>query len=274
MFQSIHTLIRLECLRPKQIHKLFVLLLESLDTQVEKVGDWIFELLSLVCAMLDELYLSRVITLGKIIFLSGRDVKQEVEHHLKYILPGELSIPQMAVVLPPDKLEHVGYLVDDYNEFGLLLDLPNKFRDNILRYFVRRSELKRQKILFRLVKKWFLPKQHLLRLLEPCVILTRHEDVELANYLFSLFKRMYRLNESSEIWLALQTGLHKQHLKQFCFLVNDLISFLYDSHQAYSSRELKSDEWQDDVKSLQCRTHRQPNVSSKRQQLLRNIGLH
>lgn len=119
-----------------------------------------------------------------------------------------------------------------------------------------------------------MPKQHLLKLLEPCIILNQQQDVELANYLFSLFKKLYRLNESSEIWLALQTGQHKQHLKQFCFLVNDLISFLYESHHAYSSRELRSEDWQDDVKSLQYRTMKFPNVSGKRQQMIKNIGLH
>lgn len=274
MFESIHTLIRLECLQPKQIHKLFVLLLETLDTQVEKVGDWVFELLQLVCLLLDELYLGRLITMGKFIYFSGRDIKGEVERQRKYVLPGELSIPMLAVQLPADKLQHAGYLADDYNEFGLLLDLPNKFKGKILDYFLRRNDIQRQKLLLKLVKRWFLPKQHLLRLFEPCILLTRQDDIELANYLFSLFKRMYRLNESSEIWLALQSGQHKQHLKQFCFLVNDLVSFLYESHQAYSSKEMKSEEWQDDVKSQQYRTLKSPNVSGKRQQLLKNIGLH
>lgn len=120
---------------------MFVLLLESLETQVEKVGNWVFELLDLVNALLDELYLSRVITIGKMIYFTGRDISSEVERLLKYILPGELSIPQIAAQLPPDKLQHVGYLTDDYNEFGLLLDLPNKFKDNIMKYFFKTSDV-------------------------------------------------------------------------------------------------------------------------------------
>jgi hypothetical protein len=40
----------------------------------------------------------------------------------------------------------------------MLLDLPNKFKDQILKYFMKPCNLARQKILFRLIIKWNFPK--------------------------------------------------------------------------------------------------------------------
>jgi hypothetical protein len=70
-----------------------VLLLDSLETQVEQVGDCVFQLLHLVCSLLDELYLGRIITVGKLIYFSKHNLKDQVEKKAKYLLPGELSIP-------------------------------------------------------------------------------------------------------------------------------------------------------------------------------------
>jgi hypothetical protein len=110
---------------------------------------------------------------------------------------------------------------------GLLLKLPEKFQDRVMFNFMAPCELDRKKLLFILIMKWRRPKQNILRLFEKSIILTNPEDMELANYLFNLYKQLFRLNESSEVWLAQKTTVHRTNLKRFCVLLSDLVNFLY-----------------------------------------------
>lgn len=85
---------RLECLAPKQLYKIFLLLLETFDHKADPdITDCIFKLLNLLSSLLDEINLNRLITISKLIFFSKPlSLKDEIVKQAKYALPGSLIL--------------------------------------------------------------------------------------------------------------------------------------------------------------------------------------